>query len=258
MNEEKEFNAEIDSDQDEFEGASSPPEPDGFEEPSDDGGEASEPEGEAPQEKKKGASDRIRELVHQRNSWREVAMQGGKQAQPEPMPPPQTDQTKPRPELDNFETFEEYNLELHKWNREEAKRELRVELQQMHYEQTVGDFNRKGETKYADYVEKVGSIPISNTTAKVLVSLGDLGVDLAYHLGKNPEMAQRIYRMPTEMQAMELGRLEAQLKPPPQRNKTNAPKPTSPVGGKEIPSKKLEDMDYEEFKAFREKQMYGR
>ncbi len=235
----------------ETEGESSTPEPETQ--------ESQEPD---TQQERTGVQSRIDELTARRREaerdreyWREMAMRGIPQEQPRQS---QVQQDLSEPKSSNFEEYDQFVSAHAKWAKDSAKRELMAEFSQTQKQQTINNFNDRGRSKYGDYDDMVGSVPISEFTAEVLVGLGDGGVDLAYYLGKNPDTAKRIYGMSPERQAYELGKLEGRLKPPPQRTTTNAPKPTSPVGGKELPSKKLEDMDIEEYKAYREKQLYGR
>jgi len=61
----------------------------------------------------------------------------------------------------------------------------------------------------------------------------EAGAEVAYHLGKNPQEADRISRLPDELQAAELGVLEARLTaaPAPQQRRDAPPPPPKTVGG---------------------------
>lgn len=83
--------------------------------------------------------------------------------------------------------------------------------------------------KVPDYFEIAHYAPITQTLAE-LVMESDQSAALAYHLGKNPEVATRLSQLPERMQARELGRIEAKL--------LDAPKPPQ-VSGAPPPAPKI-------------------
>ena len=62
-----------------------------------------------------------------------------------------------------------------------------------------------------------------------LILEADQPVDVAYYLGKNPDKALELSRMPPQRAAYELGRIEARLAQPQPKLKSSAPDPISPV-----------------------------
>lgn len=73
------------------------------------------------------------------------------------------------------------------------------------------------------------NVPITEVAAEFLAE-SDVGPKIAYHLSKNLGQAHRIAALNPVRQAVELTRLEAQLKAaPPAKRTTKAPKPAKPI-----------------------------
>lgn len=85
--------------------------------------------------------------------------------------------------------------------------------------------------KFADYdaVTRNPNVPITQDMAEVIRD-SDVGPDLAYHLGKNPQEALRIAQMNPTRRAVEMGKLEAKLTAPRPIAK-QPPAPVQPVNG---------------------------
>jgi hypothetical protein len=90
------------------------------------------------------------------------------------------------------------------------------------------------ETKFAkdvpDYFEVAHHAPITQSMAEIVME-SDKSADLAYYLGKNPEIAARIAQLPERTQARELGRIEAGLTKPVAPVVSQAPAPAPRLGG---------------------------
>ena len=104
------------------------------------------------------------------------------------------------------------------------------------------------------------ALPALNSAAARSVALSEQGPAIIYHLGKNPDLAARISRMPVEQQLVQIGRLEAQLAPaaappPPatttkptrQKSVTSAPPPPAPVPAGSAVSKDPSTMSMDEW-----------
>lgn len=80
----------------------------------------------------------------------------------------------------------------------------------------------------------------------------DLGAEVAYYLGKNPHEAARIASLPPVSQATAIARLETRVsKTLPSLTKAPAPAATTLKGGNAGGQKRLEDMNFDEYRKAR-------
>jgi hypothetical protein len=110
--------------------------------------------------------------------------------------------------------------------------------------------------RYADFDDVIGNKDVNITRDMVIaMSDSDNAGDIAYHLGKNEDEANRIADLSPIAQAKEIGKLEVKLakKPPAEKRQTSAPAPINPVGGSDATDKAVEDMDFSEFEAHQNK-----
>ena len=129
-------------------------------------------------------------------------------------------------------------------NKTFAAHEERVEA----YKEKVEDFD---EVAYGDHI-----LPVMRGAPHLaqLVVESDLGPQIAYHLGSNPEVAEKIAAMPMHLAAKEIGKIEARLeKAPKPKNKSKAPSPIKPVKGKDAGAveRSPEKMSMDEYAAGR-------
>lgn len=195
--------------------------------------------------KAKGVQKRLDELTRlrydaerDRDHWREVALRNQPQPKaPEPTPQP----TQGKPSLDQFESYEAYTEALTDWKVGEA---LRAQERQMQ-ERTVQTEAQRRQEEFQSRVSAFSaevedfhqvamnpSLPVSDAMAEAIQS-SDIGPQLLYHLGQNPQEAARIAGLPPYLAAMELGRLSARLTAPQPRRNPSAPAPVKPLGGGE-------------------------
>lgn len=119
-------------------------------------------------------------------------------------------------------------------------------------------------TKFAeqheDAIEVIGDSTFTQTeTMSKVIMASEKGPEIAYHLSQNRAENERIKRLSPEMQAAELGRLEAKLGAPPVpanggtppkssgKKPSNAPPPPKPVSGSGAPSVDLEKCSLDQF-----------
>ena len=111
--------------------------------------------------------------------------------------------------------------------------------------------------RYVDFNEVIGNKD-ANITRDMVIAMSDAdnAGDIAYHLGKNEDEANRIAELSPLAQAKEIGKLEVKLakKPPAEKKVTNAPNPIEPVGGGDATEKAEKDMTFSELEAHRNKQ----
>lgn len=243
---------------------------------------------EEPEPPRKTAQDRINELTgkwrsteRDRDDWRDAyfKLQGQYETKKEPEPPPmpvEPDMSDlPKPKWESFETEEAYREAEIEWQAERVfrKKELQrhqtvIQQQQRQEKAQFESWLKDGTNKYEDFQAvamkkyEAGGPAITLEMDQAIRS-DDLGHDIAYYLGKNPEESRRIAAMPPIAQIREIGRLSARLeketlKPEP-RTKTMAPAPTKGVaGGSESPGPKDPmKMTWKDFEAMRNKQLYG-
>lgn len=215
---------------------------------------------EAAPKPKSGPEKRIHRLTAD-NQWlknrvAELTGKGGETTQPAE---DATDQEDKKPKVDDFEIYEEFTEALGKWSaRQEYGRIQAEDAQRAQDEETkatVDAYNQRAEKARAaheDFEEVVGQnieIPISVQMA--IIEL-DNGPEVAYHLGKNPELCKKLNDLSPLKAVAEIGRVSAILagtaqeaaKPPdlstvqetgkspaPKKPASSAPAPIVPVGG---------------------------
>lgn len=229
------------------------------EEPLENTGEAANPESapesedtsaEQPEEKKpRGVQKRIDELTA---NWREeqrqneqlrqqlFQMQQGMMSQrqepqqPEPAPQPQGE-----PQLDQFQSYEQYvaalaefkaDQKFKEWQSQQTQqqRQSEVQAQDVQFQARAAEFA----AEHPDYQTVANNpyLPVSEAMAEV-IRVSEAGPQLLYQLGQNPNEAARIAALPPAQAAMELGRMEVRMNTPQPRTQTNAPDPIQPTGG---------------------------
>lgn len=123
---------------------------------------------------------------------------------------------------------------------EEARVQALRERQKAELAQAWGEQVAEARGKYQDFEQVAYTAPISDELAAFVMST-DRGADIAYHLGKNRDMAVQLSAMPLPEAAREIGRLEAILSLPKPNTQPSAPDPVTPVKssspGQKDPSK---------------------
>lgn len=135
---------------------------------------------------------------------------------------------------------------------QQHEQQLRVQRQQQ-FQAQVQD----AQSRYDDFNQVAfnPSVPITPEIADVLAT-SDKGADVAYYLGKHPEVAAQLASLDPLHAAIEVGKLSATLQLPTPKTVTEAPEPVKPIGGggdsgNVDPSK----MTTEEFIAWRNQQL---
>jgi len=110
--------------------------------------------------------------------------------------------------------------------------------------------------KYPDFFEKVFNqspdvVPITPIIGEAILE-SDIGQDVAYYLGTHPAEAQRLAKLSPTAALREFGKIEASLSKP----QSSAPKPITPINGKQAPSDDpLESDDMATYIAKRNRQL---
>jgi hypothetical protein len=197
---------------------------------------------------------RIDELTRKaRENEREAAYwrQRAEAAEKPPAPPPE----KPTP--DKFDDYGAYVEALTDWKTDEkvkatleARDKQQAEKTQTETRQSTWQ-QRKAEAAKAipdlDAVLSASEVPLSAAVQTELLD-SELGPQIAYHLDKHPELAEKLNGMTDKQVAREIGRLEATIgtvtpaavtddtpepAPTPEpvtKKTTNAPPPVKPIG----------------------------
>ena len=185
----------------------------------------------------------------------------------------QPDAPKERPTLEQFQDYDEYVEALADWKTEQKieqrERELARQAREWHaqeqqrqlmsgWQQRIGEF-RSTAGDFDDVLAAVEHIEIPPEIQRALIEY-DNGPQLAYALAKEPKELARIARIESPRAALrELGKFEARMsaqaapaRPPVSR----APEPIRPVGGGAATSSKpVDQMSYQEYKAYREREI---
>ena len=209
------------------------------------------PEGDKPEEKeppksekRPGVQSRIDELTRARYEaereakfWREQAAKS---------PPPSTDA--PKPTRADFADDDAYFEALADFKAEQKVQQFSQQTQaeraqEAQARQTASQFDlyqeRVQQAGLPDYAEVVGQSDVP-AAPHVLESIldSDVGPQLAYHLAKHPDVAERLNAMTPVQAAREIGRLEAAVAipaatqpTPTAKRTTSAPAPINPVRG---------------------------
>lgn len=225
----------------------------------------------------------IDRLKEDRNDWRKAyfKLQEQIEVKKEPEPPAvvvpvEPDMSDlPKPKWENFETEEAYREAEIEWQAEKVfrKKELQrhqqvIQQQQRQEKAQFESWLDAGNSKFEDFqavamkkYEQGG--PAITLEMDQAIRSDDLGHEIAYHLGKNPEESRRIAALSPIAQIREIGKLSARLEKetiqPEPRTRTAAPAPTKgPAGGSESPGPKDPmKMEWKDFEAMRNKQLYG-
>lgn len=229
-------------------------------------------------DKPKGVGKRIDELTRNwreterdRDYWRDLALRYTQPQQPKvETPAPQETKLKTLADFDYDDgKYQQYLFtEAQKRAVEAAKRELEQERERESRTQRVSSFKSR-ETEFAktveDYDEVVRNprLPITQAMADVIQESED-GPALAYHLGKNPEIAEKIAMLPPIAAARELGKIEARLayerekaKEKPVVSKAPPPPPKVDASQPAI-DKNPDEMSMDEWLKWRQKQLSKR
>lgn len=227
----------------------------------------SQPQGDTtePPKKEGGVAKRIRELVAEREAWREMAMrsQGTSKEQEK------KEVAQGKPESSKFESYEAYMEALTDWKVEQRLSERDQKAKETSSENERNERLQKLKEGFEERAEKFreqqedfddvafSQFPVSPAMAEAIME-SELGPQILFHLGNNPKEAMRIARMSPYAAAREIGKLEVTL-PELVKPSSSAPAPINPVKPKsnasEAPS---ESDDMKSWIAKRQKQVHGR
>jgi len=246
--------------------------------------ELEEQEEEKPKARKSRASRRIDRLTREKYETQRRLDEAERRLaamplpeQPQPTEPPTL---KAKPEVDEFETYEQYVEELTDWKvaqviagERQAYAQDQAQRARQEYAQVWNTKLEAAREIHEDFEEVVNNpdIPVSPAMGEAIIDSG-IGAEILYWLGKNPEASRELAVLPPLAAAREIGKLEWHLAPLPESSGketplapsptpkvSSAPAPISPVGGNtdrtNIP---LDQMGMDQFTRERERQIAAR
>lgn len=210
-----------------------------------------------PEPKGSRARERIEDLVAERNALKKYAeyLQTQMAVKPAEAPPPAeqpaavvTTDDAPTLEGVGFDT-DKWTKAMHAWTAKQIEKGVTSAITNVQVKAEQATQRQAFETRMAavaastpDFQLVLGNpaLPRLDNEAAKLVIASELGPQILYHLGKNPDKAARIARQNSTGQAAAIGRLEAEIqiaaKSPPQKKtptitKAPAPPTPTPAGG---------------------------
>lgn len=159
-----------------------------------------------------------------------------------------------KPDLTDFDTYEDYVEALVDWK---AEQKLKSRDEKAKASTAEADFNSRlaeGAKAFADWDDVVTSeVKISGDMAAAIGALDD-PAPVIYYLGSNPEEAAAIKKLPPIRQITEIAKIEVKVgktaaeDTKPAKKTTNAPPPVTPPKGSDTKTEKsVEDMDADEY-----------
>jgi len=161
-----------------------------------------------------------------------------------------------KPDIEDFDTDNEFNEALMDWKLDQREKKVAnepvadPEIKPTQVNKKIQASLKEGAKKYSDFDEVTEGLEIPTETLSVFSNLNNAG-DVAYYLGKNPDIADDIAGMDAASAGAELQKISTNLK---SKKSTNAPAPINPVTGTSGGIKTLEQMNQGEYNRARTKQ----
>lgn len=199
---------------------------------------------EAQTPKKKGFQKRIDKLTKEKRelearlSALEQKFQQGNQQSTQPAA-----KSNAKPVSENFNSYDEFLEALADWKVDERERQREAQRaqqeQQAKAQEQQKSFGQRVEAareKHEDFDEVAGrdDVIIPPAAAQAIVEATD-GAEIMYHLGKHPEIAEKLQGLSPYQQVLEIGRISqsfAQPTPKKAAPVSKAPAPVKTVAGK--------------------------
>lgn len=168
------------------------------------------------------------------------------------------------PRREDFQDYEGYLEAKADWQVAEKLKVLETKAETYRQQQAVVQREATWEQrqqaaskKYEDFAEVAlaDDLTITPIMAEAMKD-SDMGPDVAYYLGKNPDQAERIAKLNPAAQVREIGKIEARLevKAEPVKRPSKAPPPIDPISSGSGSSSSLEAASQKEYEAMRKKQ----
>ncbi len=216
---------------------------------------------------------RLSAVEQEREYWRQEALRSKAQTQ-ETKVEAKPDLSK-KPNKETFATADEYTEALIDWK---ADQKIAQREQKQREDSIKSEFQTKA-SKHAERVKTLSATKddwddvqetfknfgVSAAVEQLILDSEDLSAGVVYELGKDPELLQKICKMPYGQAARAIGRIEAKLEKtstPLKKNEkqTKSLKPVTPVRtkGASVTKGFKPDMSQSEYNAMREEQLKAR
>lgn len=234
--------------------------------------EGQEPETQETQRGKKSAQQRINEITKARYEaerlaayWKGIAE--GSRSQTQQIPEPAARESAARPNLADFPDYETYIEALTDWKTTQKVAEVvhhqqaatvqeRQQAEALELARGWAGKQESARKSISDYDEVLGgaeTVVAPYVTDAILTS--DRGPEVAYHLAKNPALAEKLNRLSPIAAAREIGRIEAALeKSSPGTPRSAPPPPAKTTRSSATISGDPAKMSHEEYRTMRAKQ----
>lgn len=175
---------------------------------------------------------------------------------------PRVDAPSGPPRREDFDSIESYLEAKTEFQLAEKLKEVEAKAERARHEQAIKQRETtwqqkqaEAAKKYEDFIDVVSADDLAITPIMAeAIKDSDMGPEVAYYLGKNPDQAERIARLNPAAQVREIGKIEARLESKPPKSASKAPPPISPVGsGGGGGEQDMSRMSQAEYEAYRKK-----
>lgn len=186
---------------------------------------------------KREALERAEQAKAEAEYWKQRA------SQPE-QSPLQPDKT-----LADFEYDEgAYSSYLIDWSQQQTQAQAQQYLRQQEQMRVQASHNAR-QAEFSSTVEDYEQVALNprlniNQHMAGVIQQSDVGPEVLYHLGKNPDVAESLAQMSPGIMAMEMGRIAERLKTVKKQSVSNAPSPTPKIKA-ETASRPVSSLDPE-------------
>ena len=169
-------------------------------------------------------------------------------------------QPNPQPTLEQFDhDTDKWAAAYSVWSDQRVQAVAKAQVGQAMREQDAANeaeaSRARWQDKSSDFAEKHPDFEtvISNPALKITPDMlsvfqdSDKGPEIAYHLGKNPDVAAKLARLPRNKMTLAICRLERDISTP-KPQPTNAPEPPTPIGG-QAPETDIGNMEINDWMA---------
>lgn len=213
---------------------------------------------------------KLRQAERERDYERELRLATAQRNVEPPAKSPEPARTAPK-KLADFEYDEEkyaeylvdYAADQAATRLEERSKQKRTEDSRKEKFSQFKEYESKFKTSIEDYDDVAHYARINDNVADLVMDLGESAPAMAYHLGKNPDLAARLNKMSDSAVAVELGRIDAKLAIEREQAKaktvSKAPPPPPKIDATDpVVEKDPTQMSDAEFAKWRKKQIAAR